>query len=51
MVDGKSMGQTPARLHLSAGIDHIVISNGTDQKEETVNIEPDSFQAASVRWQ
>ena len=51
IVDGKSMGQTPARLHLSAGIHHIVISNGTDQKEETVNIEPDSFQAASVRWQ
>lgn len=51
IVDGKPMGQTPVKLHLSAGIHHVVIANGTDEKEETVNIEPDSFQAASVRWQ
>jgi serine/threonine protein kinase len=49
-VDGHAYGRTPATLHLSAGVHHIMLSSGSLRHEETVNIEPDSFQARSVRW-
>ncbi len=50
IVDGQRYGQTPATLHLSAGVHHIALTNGALRHDETVNIEPDSFQARSIRW-
>jgi serine/threonine protein kinase len=50
IVDGKRYGQTPATLHLSAGVHRIALKNGTLHHEETVNIEPESFQARSIKW-
>jgi serine/threonine-protein kinase len=49
-VDGKTEGTTPATLHLPVGVHRITVISGGDKKEETVNIEPDSFQAVSVKW-
>ena len=49
-VDGKLFGQTPATLHLTAGIHHILLVNGARRHEEAVNVEPDSFQTRSVQW-
>ncbi len=50
MADGKSYGQTPVTLHLSAGIHHILLTRGAERHQETLNIEPDSFQARSIQW-
>jgi serine/threonine protein kinase len=49
-VDGKSFGSTPATLHLPAGLHTLLLLNGSHQHEETVNIQPESFQARAVRW-
>ncbi len=49
-VDGKRYGQTPATLHLSSGTHQILLSRGTQRHEETLNIEPDSFQTRTIRW-
>ena len=49
-VDGKTQGTTPATLHLPVGVHRITVISGGATKEETVNIEADSFQAVSVRW-
>jgi hypothetical protein len=50
IVDGRRYGQTPATLHLSAGVHHIALANGTLHHDETINIEPESFQARSIKW-
>ncbi len=50
VVDGHPFGKTPATLHLSAGVHRIELLNGAARHEETVNIEPQSFQVRSVRW-
>lgn len=50
MIDGKAYGQTPATLHLSSGVHQILLSRGTLRHQETLNIEPDSFQVRTVRW-
>jgi serine/threonine protein kinase len=50
IVDGRIYGRTPATLHLSAGVHHISLTNGALHHDETVNIEPDSFQARSIKW-
>ncbi len=50
IVDGRRYGQTPATLHLSAGVHHIALTNGALHHEETVNIDPESFQARSIKW-
>jgi hypothetical protein len=50
IVDGRRYGQTPATLHLAAGVHRITVANGTLRHEETVNIEPESFQARSIKW-
>jgi len=50
IVDGKRYGQTPATLHLSAGVHQIALSNGALHHEEKVNIEPESFQTRSIKW-
>ncbi|MBV8867567.1 MAG: PEGA domain-containing protein, partial [Acidobacteriaceae bacterium] len=50
LVDGKSYGQTPTTLHLSSGVHQILLSRGALRHQETLNIEPDSFQARTVRW-
>jgi serine/threonine-protein kinase len=49
IVDGRTAGQTPTTLHLAAGIHHVVVVNGSARKEQTVNIEADTFQATSVQ--
>ncbi len=49
-VDGKTYGQTPLTLHLTPGIHRILFSYGSLQRTETVNIEPESFQAHALRW-
>ncbi len=49
-IDGKAYGQTPATLHLSSGLHRILLSRGTQRHQETLNIEPDSFQVRTVRW-
>ncbi len=50
-VDGRNYGQTPITIHLTAGPHRLVVSNGSARHEETVQIEPEAFQARSVRWQ
>lgn len=50
MIDGKSYGQTPATLHLFSGLHQILLLRGTQRHQETLNIEPDSFQVRTVRW-
>ncbi len=50
IVDGKLYGQTPATLHLSAGVHRILLVNGPKRHEEAVNIDPGSFQTRSIRW-
>lgn len=50
MIDGKPYGQTPATLHLSSGLHQILLSRGTQRHQETLNIEPDSFQVRTVHW-
>ncbi|HEX4164976.1 MAG TPA: serine/threonine-protein kinase [Bryobacteraceae bacterium] len=49
-VDGKLYGQTPATLHLSAGVHQILLVNGIKRRQETINIDPDSFLTRSVTW-
>jgi len=49
-VDGKPYGQTPATLHLSPGLHRILLTNGNLRREETVNIDADSFQTHAVHW-
>ena len=49
-VDGKLYGQTPATLHLTPGVHHFTLMNGSQQRQETLNIEPESFQVRSIRW-
>lgn len=49
IVDGRTVGQTPATLHLPAGVHHVAVIIGASRKEETVNIEADSFQTISVQ--
>lgn len=49
-VDGHAFGQTPATLHLSAGVHQILLQQGNLKHEDTVNIEPETFQARSIRW-
>jgi tRNA A-37 threonylcarbamoyl transferase component Bud32 len=50
-VDGKPYGRTPATLHLPAGSHHVVVSNGTAQREDTVIVQNDGFDARSFRFQ
>jgi hypothetical protein len=50
-VDGRNYGQTPITIHLTAGPHRLLVSNGSARHEETVQIEPETFQARSVRWQ
>ncbi len=49
-VDGQPFGRTPVTLHLSSGVHHILLANGSSQHEETVNIDPETVQARSIRW-
>ena len=49
-VDGRVYGHTPATLHLTPGLHRIAVLNGAQHREETINIEPDTFQARSIHW-
>ena len=48
-VDGKEYGHTPTTLQLSLGLHRLLLVNGTNQHEETVEIS-DGLQARSYRW-
>lgn len=50
-VDGKPYGRTPATLRLPAGSHHLVVANGTSQREETIVVQTDGFDARSFRLQ
>lgn len=50
LVDGKNYGPTPQTLHLSPGSHKLVLQRGSQEHEETVEIEPDSFVARGIRW-
>jgi hypothetical protein len=50
-VDGKPYGRTPATLHLTAGSHQVVVVNGSSQREETVVVQNDGFEARSFRFQ
>ncbi len=45
LVDGTPSGQTPATLHLTPGVHHITVSDGTHQHEEAVEVQTDGFEA------
>jgi tRNA A-37 threonylcarbamoyl transferase component Bud32 len=49
-VDGRNMGRTPITLHLTPGVHDILLVNGSQQHQERVNIEAETFQARSIRW-
>jgi serine/threonine-protein kinase len=49
-VDGNPIGYTPVTARLVAGPHQLVISRGSAQHVETVQIEPDAFQARTIRW-
>lgn len=50
-VDDKPSGRTPVTLRLPAGSHHLVISNGSQQHEETVVVQSDGFDARNFRLQ
>jgi tRNA A-37 threonylcarbamoyl transferase component Bud32 len=50
-VDGKPYGRTPATLRLTAGSHQLVVANGSSQREDTVVVQNDGFEARSFRFQ
>jgi serine/threonine protein kinase len=50
-VDEMPYGRTPATLHLTPGSHHIVVASGSSQREDTVVIQSDGFEARSFRLQ
>jgi serine/threonine protein kinase len=50
IVDGRNYGPAPQTLHLSPGPHKLVLQRGSQEHEETVEIEPDSFVARGIRW-
>ncbi len=50
-VDGKPFGRTPATLRLPAGTHQLVVANGSVQREETVVVQTDGFDARAFRLQ
>jgi serine/threonine-protein kinase len=51
LVDGKDYGPTPATVRLTVGPHQLVLVNGAQRHEETVDIANDAFQTRSFRWQ
>lgn len=49
-VDGKPYGQTPVTLHLPAGTHQLLVRQGSQQEQETINIDPGAFITRSLRW-
>lgn len=49
-IDGQLYGQTPLTLHLSPGVHQIVLTRGSNEHRERVNIEADSFATRTIRW-
>jgi serine/threonine protein kinase len=50
IVDGHTFGQTPATLRLTPGQHEIVVQRGDQKRQDTVNIEADSFLARRINW-
>lgn len=50
IVDGRNYGPAPQTLHLSPGAHKLVLQHGSQQHEETVEVESDSFVAREFRW-
>jgi hypothetical protein len=49
-VDGQQVGQTPATLHLPAGVHRLLIVNGARREEQTVVIQADTLETRSFNW-
>jgi serine/threonine-protein kinase len=50
-VDGRMMGQTPTTLKLRAGAHQIRLTNGSRSHQETIEVNADSLQQFTFRWQ
>lgn len=50
-VDDMPYGRTPATLHLAPGPHHIVVAQGPAQREDTVVIQSEGFEARTFRLQ
>jgi hypothetical protein len=50
-VDGRMMGQTPTTLKLRAGPHQIRLTNGSRSHQETIEVNADSLQQFTFRWQ
>lgn len=48
-VDEMPYGRTPATLHLSPGSHHVVVADGSTQREDTVVVQNDGFEARTFR--
>jgi hypothetical protein len=50
-VDGRLLGQTPATLKLAAGPHLVRLVSGSRSHQETVQVNADSLQQFTFRWQ
>jgi hypothetical protein len=50
-VDGRMLGQTPTTLKLSAGAHQIRLTNGSRSHQENIQVNADSLQQFTFRWQ
>lgn len=48
-IDEMPYGRTPATLHLTPGSHHVVVAQGSTQREDTVVVQADGFEARSFR--
>ncbi len=50
-VDGRMLGQTPTTLKLTAGSHQIRLTNGSRSHQDTIQVNADSLQQFTFRWQ
>jgi hypothetical protein len=50
-VDGRMLGQTPTTLKLTAGPHQVRLMNGSRSHQETIEVNADSLQQFTFRWQ
>jgi serine/threonine protein kinase len=50
-IDDMPYGRTPATLHLPPGSHHVIVSSGSIQREDTVVLQNDGFEARTFRLQ
>ncbi|MGA8029907.1 MAG: serine/threonine-protein kinase [Bryobacteraceae bacterium] len=49
-VDGQASGHTPVTLRLPAGSHRLLLTNGSMQHQETIEVANDGFETRSIRW-